>query len=199
MDTWEVVVGLAAVAALAIAWVVLRRGLAQPRVRDFRGFVAELVRHLEGLRPHVEWRGLASGSLHGVVAVEGQDTLVPLAPLHRHYVAFPEEFPAVVQRLILDIKATGLDRSHEHHFIDVFQDIVPQIRSLEWLDTHGAAFGGAALVHRDLGDGNVLCYAIDGGDTVVFVCRAHAQQWGKSEEDLFHLSRSNARAQESPG
>ena len=68
--------------------------------------------------------------------------------------------------------------------------VLPQVRSRAWLAEQGH-FGDGALVHRPLCDDLTVVYVIDDEHTMVFVCRAHLKQWGRTSDDVHSLSVSN--------
>lgn len=126
-----------------------------------------------------------------ILVVSGQETPVPLHALFRRYQAFPDAFHRVVDQLVEEIRAEGLHQPADHDFAEVTFDILPQIKTSDWLREKGGAFGNSALVSRDLGEGLSLCYVIDEPWSMIYLCREHLQSWHKSEEDIFQLANQN--------
>ena len=181
-------------ALAALAWGLFRVWTRAPRqaVPDQVGqFVQQLRDELANRFPQVEIRGMIPGRLAAVLAVRGQELPVSLHPLFRRVVAFPDAFGESVAQLIDEVEAEALERTSDHSFADVATSILPQIRTDEWLRDRGSVFGEAALVHRELTEGLVVCYVIDTPWCMTFVCRAHLRQWGIDEAGLYHLSIRN--------
>jgi hypothetical protein len=189
MATW-IAVGCASLALLGA--VIRARQRRNPRhtARAARDFLARLRECLEA-RSGVRFRGVVAGRFTGIIEVDGQETPVPLHGLLRHFEAFPAGIDLAVGHLIEEIRADALDRPEDHPFSEVANDLLPQVRSVGWLASQAPALGDGALVHRRLGTDLAVCYVIDDAWSMVFICRAHLRQWGRSEEDLFQLARRN--------
>jgi hypothetical protein len=188
---------------LAVAWCSLSIALAllHDRLRRARPalppetenfllrFETELGRH-----PQVEYLGLLPGQFACLLRRKGQDTPLSLHELYRRHQAFPDAFPAAVASLLAEIDEVGLDSVDDHEFGGVATSLLPQIRSMEWVEGQGR-FGDSALVYRKLGEDLATVYVIDDPHTMVFVCRAHLQRWHRNVEDLHQLAVANLRRQ----
>lgn len=177
-------------AAVVLAWLHHRMRRVEPslpsQVEEFLvSFEAELAAF-----PEVEYLGLLPGQFTGLLRVGGQETPVPLQGLYRQVQAYSDRLGVLVQQLIEEIKEVGLDHLEDHQFGSVATAILPQVRSRAWLTEQGL-FGDGALVHRPLCEELMVVYVIDDEHTMVFVCRAHLKQWGRTSEDLHSLSISN--------
>ncbi len=135
--------------------------------------------------------GIVPGRFTGVFVVDGQETPVPLQPLRGHWEAFPHDLPQIVKRLVGEIREDGLDRTNDFDFGELATDILPQIRSVSWIEENSPAFGDGRLVYRPLGPDLAVCYVIDDSWSMVFVCEGHLRQWRRAEEELFGLARRN--------
>lgn len=166
-----------------------RRGVSIPP--EVQLFVRRFEDELRANHPHVEVRGMIPGRFATVLAIRGQELPVSLHQLFRRCAAFPDCFAATVSRFLDELETGALERTSDHVFGDVATLILPQIRSAGWLSEQGAVFGDAALAHRSLTEDLVICYVVDEPWCMTFVCRAHLRQWGKSEDDLFHLATRN--------
>ncbi len=186
---------------VAVGWIVLAvlvvaahhriRSVAWRVPDDLRKFVVRLQRELAERHPRVRWCGLVPARLAVVLEIAGQETPVPLGPLHHHLQAFPDRFPELVDRLVADLGQEALDHPEQHEFADVAGHILPQVRSREWLRAHAPAMGDSTIVSREFGGDLMICYVIDDSWSMVFVCDRHLAAWGRSESDLFHLSTRN--------
>lgn len=156
---------------------------------EYVRFLETFQRELALRHPDVQYCGLLPRRMVVVIRVRGQETPILLGRLYRHYQAFPDAFGNLIDRLVEDVEAEGLDRTSDHSFGEVATDIMPQIRSRAWVDSR--RFGDGGLVYRSLGDDLVVTYVIDDPVTIVFICRAHLKQWGRSEEDLYQLASRN--------
>lgn len=161
-----------------------------PEVREFvRRFEEEMTaRH-----PAVGLVGMVPGKFAAVLDVHGQQTPVALHALFRHWRAYPEAFPRLLDRLVQEVEEDGLEQPGDHLFEDVATRILPQLRTREWVAESGPRFGDSALVHRFHGSDLAICYVIDDPWSLVFVAQAHLRQWRRSEEDLYHLALGNLR------
>ena len=185
--------GLVAVwCGLAVALAVAFHRLRQ-RAPSLPTEVREFLAKLEGeLAQHddVEWLGLLPGQFSGLLRVRGQETPVSLHELFRRSEAFPERFAQSVAQLLSEIDEAGLDRIDDHEFGGVAVDLMPQVRSLAWVEGQGR-FGDSALVHRRFGADLAVVYVVDDPHSMVFVCRAHLKRWGRTAEDVHQLAMQN--------
>ncbi len=165
---------------------------------EWQGFLRDFADELARRHPDVTYCGLVPKRMSVVVRVRDQETPIPLNALFRHFQAFPDSMPRLVDRLVEDILDAGLDYTSDHVFADVAIDILPQIRRRAWAESR--RFGDEGLVYRALGDDLVIAYVIDDPTSMVFVCRAHLRQWSRSEEDLYRLASGNLerRTKEEP-
>jgi hypothetical protein len=174
--------------ALAVAFHRLRKR-APSLPTEVREFLAKLEREL-AQHDGVEWLGLLPGQFSGLLRVRGQETPVSLHELFRRSEAFPERFAQSVAQLLSEIDEAGLDRIDDHEFGGVAVDLMPQVRSLAWVEGQGR-FGDSALVHRRFGADLAVVYVVDDPHSMVFVCRAHLKRWGRTDEDVHQLAMQN--------
>ncbi|MCA8944065.1 MAG: DUF1444 family protein [Planctomycetes bacterium] len=137
--------------------------------------------------------GVVPGRFLGVVKVDGQETPIPLQPLEDHWRMFPFDLPDVVERIVDEIRADGLDSATDFEFVDLAMDLMPQVRRLDWVRANSPAFGDGRLVHRPLGSDLALCYVIDDSWSMVFVCEGHLRRWRKTERQVHGLAVRNLR------
>ncbi len=186
-----VVIGWLALAVLVIS---MRRPARLPkgmRSRAGSEFVARMRTELRERHPDVAFCGLSARGSSAILVVAGQETPVPLHALFRRFQAFPDAFHRVVDQLVEEIRSEGLHQPADHDFAEVTFNILPQIKTSQWLREKGGSFGSSALVARELGEGLSLCYVIDEPWSMIFLCREHLQRWQKSEEDIFQLANQN--------
>lgn len=183
---WIVVAGV-----LAVLHHRLRR-TAPGLPAEVEEFLVRLEMELTSRHPDIAYLGLLPGQFTALLRVRGQETMVALHEPWRHAQAFPDAFGAMVDRLVKDIEDIGLDRVGDHDFATVATWILPQIRGREWVEAQGT-FGDSGLVHRLLTPELAVVYVIDDPQSMVFVCRAHLQNWRKSESDLHSLALTNLR------
>jgi hypothetical protein len=183
-------VALAGVVALLLRHLCGWRPLAHypPEVAAFlRAFAAELrERH-----PRLELRGKLRGRFALVLALDGQETAIPMQNLLARYQESPGRLREMVQSLADELAQKTIEQPEHHPFAEVFDDILPQVRGLAWIAAQGAGFSSSALVHRPLGADLAVCYVIDDPSCMVFVCQAHLRQWRKNEADLWQIARRN--------
>lgn len=188
----------AAAAAAALLWYCVRRrrrdGAARRDPPEVIALVTALRAHCDEHHPGVRVRGLVPARGGVLIRVDGQDTVIPIAHLLRQVEAFPEAFAEIVAHLVEQIRVEALDRIDDHRFLDVFPDLLPQLKTTEWLRDHSPPFGDSALVHKALGADLIACYVIDGPSAMLFVCQGHLRRWGRSVEDLHALAMRNLRA-----
>lgn len=158
---------------------------------EVQRFLRRLQEELATNHPSVGVCGMLPGRFAIVLRLDGQETPLGLHELFRHSLAFPDAFAQAVARFVREARSDGLDRPHDHSFADVATNLLPQVRAMDWVRSAAPALGDAALVHRPFGDDLAICYVIDEPWSMVFVCRAHLRQWGRSEEDLFRLASQN--------
>jgi len=190
---------------VALSWLVLgaataatfhlirRRYRPVPIPTEVRGFVRRLEELLRTNHPEVRVRGMLPGRFVLVLEVEGQDVPVPLHQLFRHASTFPEALPQMVETMLREVAAGGLTRIGDHRFEDVATRILPQVRSADWVASHGRGFGDGALVNRTLVDDLRVCYVVDDPWSMVFVCHAHLRQWGIDADSVHQLATQNLR------
>lgn len=140
--------------------------------------------------PQVEFLGMLPDQFGCLLLVEGQETPITLHDAFRHEMAFPDAFPDFVARLMDEIRDVGLDRVEDLDLAFAAQELLPQVRSREWLDEKGC-FGDSGLIHRRLNDQLVTVYVVDDPNSMVFLCRGHLKRWRKSEEDVHNLAVAN--------
>ncbi|MCA8974199.1 MAG: hypothetical protein KDC98_05725 [Planctomycetes bacterium] len=140
--------------------------------------------------PDVGFLGILPDQFACLLEVEGQETPVALQGAFRHEAAFPDAFPDFVGRLIEEIREVGLDRFEDLDFAFAAPQLLPQVRSQEWLAQKGC-FGDSGLVHRRINDQLAVVYVVDDPNCMVFLCRAHLSRWRKSEQDIHNLALAN--------
>ena len=96
----------------------------------------------------------------------------------------------MVHRLIADVREIGLDRIDDVDFAAAAPQLLPQVRSREWLLLQGC-FGDSGLVYRAMNDQLATVYVINDVQSMVFVCRAHLRRWRKCDEDVHNLALAN--------
>lgn len=168
----------------------LRRGQPSlpPEIEQFLlAFETELARQSQ-----VEYLGLLPGQFACLLRVKGQETPLSLHEMHRRYQAFPDAFGEAVKRLLAEIDEVGLDRVDDHEFGGVATALMPQVRSMAWVEQQGR-FGDSALAYRKLSEDLASVYVIDDAHTMVFVCRAHLQRWHRTVDDVHQLAIANLR------
>jgi hypothetical protein len=157
-----------------------------PEVQQFlRRFEQELAQH-DG----VEFLGMLPGQFAGLLRVRGQETPVSLHELFRRNEAFPDRFAQSVAQLLEEIGEDGLDRLDHHEFGGVAVDLMPQVKSLAWVEQQGR-FGDSAIVHRRFGEDLAIVYVVDDPHSMTFVCRAHCKRWGRTVDDVHQLAMQN--------
>ena len=189
---WDWIVGIWCGAAVLLAAVLhrLRRRPPGPTpdvVRFVERFSKELARYED-----VQFLGLLPGQFACLLRVRGQETPMSLHEIHRRCQAFPAAFPKTVEQLLAEIDDIGLDRLEDHEFGAVAQDLMPQVRSRDWVAAKGL-FGDAALVSMPFGEDLAIVYVIDDPRSMTFVCRGHLKRWHRGVEDVHHLATSNLR------
>lgn len=157
-----------------------------PEAQQFlRCFEQELAKH-EG----VAFLGMLPGQFACLLRVRGQETPVSLHELFRRSEAFPDRFSQSVSQLVDEIGEDGLDRLEHHEFGGVAVDLMPQVKSLAWVEEQGR-FGDAAIVHRRFGDDLAIVYVVDDPHSMTFVCRAHCKRWNRTVDDVHQLAMQN--------
>lgn len=158
---------------------------------EVRAFLAELE---SLLRAHdgVEWLGMLPGRFACLLRVRGQETPVSLHELFHRGSAFPDKLPQAVAQLLEEIEEVGLDRIEHHEFGGVAVDLMPQVKSLAWVERQGR-FGDSAIVSRRFGDDLAIVYVIDDPHSMTFVCRAHLKRWNRGVDDVHQLAMQNLR------
>ncbi len=181
--------------ALAATWHLLRskRPAYPPEVVAFLRELESLLQGHDG----VEWLGMLPGRFACLLRVRGQETPVSLHELLRRSLAFPDKLPQAVTQLLLEIEEVGLDRIDHHEFGGVAADLMPQVKSLAWVEQQGR-FGDSAIVRRRFGDDLAIVYVIDDSNSMTFVCRAHLKRWNRSADDVHHLAMQNLRTRCAP-
>ncbi|MSR38726.1 MAG: DUF1444 family protein [Planctomycetes bacterium] len=184
---------------IAVPWCVLavmvavlhHRFRRSGRRAQARAFLTALERELQR-HPGVRFVGALPNNLSCLLLVDGQETPVALQELCYRAQAFPSSFSKLVDRLVEEIREVGLDRIGDHEWGSVAAAILPQIKTIAWVELQGR-FGDAALVHRALVGDLAIVYVIDDPHAMVFVCRAHVRKWRRSEEDVHQLAMCNLR------
>jgi len=179
------------VASIAVAALCHRlRRVQRTYPPEVAAFLLRLETELAERHPGVQFLGMLPDRFACLLLIEGQETPVGLHDAYRLAEAHPEAFPRIVEQLLRDVQAVGIDRVEDVDFVDAAPRLLPQVRSLCWLDQRGR-FGDSGLVHRRLNDELVVVYVLDDPHCMVFVCRAHLRQWRKSELDVHNLALAN--------
>lgn len=192
---WFGLVTLWSAFALSVGWRIRRHrrrrrlGAIPDRTERFLRDLRNAVTALE----EVELTGVVPGRFLGVLKVDGQETPIPLQPLQEHWNSFPFDLSDVVERIVEEIRSDGLDTAFDFEFAELATDLMPQVRSMDWVRDNSPAFGDGRLVHRMLAPDLALCYVIDDSWSMVFVCEAHLRRWRKSEAQINGLARRNLR------
>ena len=161
-------------------------------------FVLRLENELSAAHPGVQFLGMLPDRFACLLTVDGQETPVGLYEAFRHAEAFPDAFSRTVAQLVEDIREVGLDRADDLEFATVAQQLMPQVRSREWLEEQGT-FGDSGLVSSELNEQLVTVYVVDDATTMLFVCRAHLRRWQKDVADVHNLAVANLRRHGSGG
>lgn len=187
-----IVVGWTALAGL-LAWLHHRLHRLQPALPEaVAQFLLQFETALARRHPQVGYLGLLPARFACLLRLDGQETAVPLHDAWRRAQAFPEALPQLVDQLIEEVRAEGLDRVADREFGAVAPRLLPQVRSRAWIDERGC-FGDSGLVCRPLSDDLAIVYVIDEPDSMVFVCRAQLRHWRKTEAELHGLALTNLR------
>ncbi|MCZ6542303.1 MAG: DUF1444 family protein, partial [Planctomycetota bacterium] len=190
MEAWLAAAWIGLVALTAVVWLRVRRRTWRVPA-EYLDFVARLQHELASNHPDVGFRGWVPARFAVVLVVDGQETPVPLQPLYQQLEAFPDVFGELVDRLVREIRAIGLDEPTHHEFSDVATSILPQVKGIDWLRECAPAFGDSSLVHRELSTDLAICYVIDDSWSMVYVTQAHLRHWARSEDDIYHLATRN--------
>lgn len=164
-----------------------RSGAYPPEVA---AFLLQFETELAAAHPEVAFLGMLPDRFACLLRVDGQETAVGLHDAFRHAEAFPDGFAAMVARLVADIRAMGLDRADELEFATAAPLLLPQVRSVAWLQQQGT-FGDSGLVSTRLNDELVVVYVLDDASSMVFVCRAHLRRWQRTVDDVHNLAVAN--------
>lgn len=189
---------LAGWSALSLAGAALfcwlrRRARPSGPLAELAGFLDHLGEEIQHQHPDAMLKGVAPERDCLVLAIRGQETLVPLQPVWRLYRTYPFALSQLVARLLEQLESEVLEQPEHHRFLEVFDALMPQVRSTDWLRTNGGSFGDGGLVHRKLTEDLVACYVVDDESTMVFVTRAHLKQWCKSPEDIHQIALQNLK------
>lgn len=186
------------VAWIVIGWIACAVGLAALHHRLRRrvepgaaeGLSLDFARELAANHPEAEFRGVLPHRFSCILAVDGQETVLPLHDLHHAWQSGPSALRAAVRELVERIRREHLDRVEHHDFGRVAVQVLPHLRPVRWLAGLGSR-GGERLAQRRLTRELAVVYAIERELDLVFVTEAHLTQWGRSEEDLWNLARNN--------
>ena len=189
MWLWGIVAWCAVSMVAAFLHHRMHRGLAKypPEVA---AFLVRFETVLAEAHPEVTFLGMLPDRFACLLRIDGQELPVSLHDAFRHAEAFPDAFPRMVDQFVRDIATVGLDRVEDVDFAAAAPVLLPQVRSLSWLQEQGC-FGDSGLVHRRMNDELVTVYVIDDPNCMLFVCRAHLQRWRKTEPDLHNLAVAN--------
>jgi uncharacterized protein YtpQ (UPF0354 family) len=188
--------GLAAVGAAV--WFRRLMQPVQPYPPEVAAFLLRFETLLAERHPGVEFLGMLGEGFGCLLRVDGQEVPVGLSAVFRRAAAFPSTCPELVDRLVAEVREHGLYRVDDLEFAAAAPRLLPQVRSRPWLEQRGC-FGDSGLVHRPLHRDLVVVYALDDGQSMVFVCRAHLQRWRRSMDDLHNLALANLAARSDPG
>lgn len=161
-------------------------------------FLAAFENALAANHSEATFLGLLPDRFAGLLRVQGQETVVSLAAAYRRWESDPEQLPQILVRLLAEIHEVGLHRVDDIDFAAAAPIVLPQVRAQQWLAENGR-FGDSALVHTPLNEQLVTVYAMDAGQSLVFVCREHLRRWRKQISDVHHLALANLRRCTDPG
>ncbi|HMQ23135.1 MAG TPA: hypothetical protein PKE00_11635 [Planctomycetota bacterium] len=163
-------------------------GVPDEALRFYERLIVELAKG----HPEIEVIGPTREGFGAVLRVERQELAVPMGEVFLREKAFPDSFPATVERLVRELR-DHLASIEDLLFDEAIDLVLPQIRAEEWIRGNSPAFGPGALVRRELFEGLDLCFVIDEGDSMVFVTEGHLRAWGIDAIALENLSMTNLR------
>ncbi|MCB9917468.1 MAG: DUF1444 family protein [Planctomycetes bacterium] len=159
---------------------------------EAKRFYDRLRSELASSHPEIEVLGPTREGFGAVLRVERQELAVPMGEVFLREKAFPDSFPATVDRLVTELR-DHLASTQDLLFDEAIDRVLPQIRSEDWIRGNSPAFGPGALVRRKLFEGLDLAFVIDEGDSMVFVTEGHLRAWGIDALALENLSMNNLR------
>ena len=179
----------------------LFQNVARPGLsRELRQFMAAFSARVRSQHPDVELRGPTPGDLGLILAVEGQEVAIPLRDVLAHVQAFPSRLPETVDHVVQQVRER-LARVNDWAFDEVFERILPQVRTECWIRENSPPFGDAQIVSKPILEDLRTCFVIDEPEAMVFVTAGHLRVWQRSVEDLESLAIQNLKrlAEESGG
>lgn len=159
---------------------------------EARRFFDRLSRQLALSHPEIVVVGPTRQGFGAVLRIERQELAVPLGEVFLREKAFPDSFPATIDRLVLELRE-HLASTQDLLFDEAIDALLPQIRSEAWIRGNSPAFGPGSLVREDLFEGLCLCFVIDEGDSMVFVTEGHLRAWGIDVAGVKNLALANLR------
>ncbi len=137
-----------------------------------------------------EVTGLSADGKALILSFGRQESVLSLPDLLRFAKVRGHQLHELVQELV-EFLQENQSSVGDLPFDLVIPDLLPQIRGMEWIQSHSPTFGPARLVRSPLVEDLRVCYVIDEAETMVFVTEAHLASWGASLDAIHNLAMEN--------
>ena len=125
-----------------------------------------------------------------ILSFDHQESVLSLPDLLRFAKVRGHQLHELVQELV-EFLQENQSRVGDLPFDLAIPDLLPQIRTMDWIQSNSPVFGPARLLRSPLLEDLRICYVIDESDTMVFLTEAHLASWGASIDAIHNLAMKN--------
>ena len=136
--------------------------------------------------------GLSADGKALILSFDHQESVLSLPDLLRFAKVRGHQLHELVEELV-EFLLENQSRVGDLPFDLAIPDLLPQIRTMEWIQANSPVFGPGRLLRTPLCQDLRICYVIDEPETMVFLSEAHLASWGASLEGIHNLAMENLR------
>lgn len=181
-----------AVLLLAIAGFVWRQGRVKANTSALEAFLLRFQTVLAVEHPEVEFLGLTCDGAKLVLRFRHQELALPLSDFLLLERALPGSFSDSLKRVFEQLPMF-LSRVDDLLFDEAIPLLLPQIRSKQWILENSPSLGCGRVLTKELLDDLVICYVLDGPESMIFISDGHLRSWGCRPAYIHNLAMSNLK------
>jgi uncharacterized protein YtpQ (UPF0354 family) len=136
--------------------------------------------------------GLSSDGKALILSFDHQESVLSLPDLLRFAKVRGHQLHELVEELVVFLQENQ-STVGDLPFDLAIPDLLPQIRTMDWIQANSPVFGPGRLLRSTLVEDLRVCFVIDEPETMVFLTEAHLASWGASLDAIQNLAMENLR------